>query len=30
MGVAELMRRKPPSHTCLAGEAVELKPHGGA
>ena len=30
MGVAELVRRKPSSHTRLAGEAVEFKPHRGA
>jgi hypothetical protein len=30
VGVPELVRRKPPSHTGLGSKAVELKPHGGA
>jgi hypothetical protein len=27
---AELVRRKPPPHTSLSGELVELEPHRGA
>jgi hypothetical protein len=30
MGVAELVRRKPPAHTRLDGQAVKLEAHTGA